>query len=187
MRLGTVLSPLIAMVVSCAPEGAEAEGIQFLSQEGFAVHYPPQWVQIGTDNNLGPSLRRLDIVSSLPRVRGVVIGEGQAHIFVEKVSSDRSRTRVDHIEQLRLAPAQVLSSNQIVVRGDLGDECDTLLEVVTRETNGPASPEINHDFICRIGNDTFWTRLRYWAGDPKSEEYRRTAIAITRSIRIEVQ
>jgi hypothetical protein len=180
-KRGLAILMTLMLAAACGSERVTAEGALFRSENGFAVRYPSQWVQIGTDNDLGPSSTRLSIISSLPRVRGVVIGEGQAHIFVEKVD-DQSSRRLVEIEQL-VEDNQMLSRRELSTERGSDGGCDTLHEVVSRFVNPPARPEINHDFICRIGSERFLTRLRYWEGEARADEYRRTASAIARSIR----
>ncbi len=177
------LGQLAFAAIACMPVPAEAGSVEFRSHEGFAVRYPTHWREVGSDNRLGTSRTRLNIVSSVPGVQGMVIGQGQAEIIVERESPERTAW-FEEIEQLRLDPAQVLSSRNVPPEARGPGPCQALTEIASREVIGPGVAEMDRYLICRINGVRFLTTLRYFDGDERASEYSRIAQDVTNSIEI---
>jgi hypothetical protein len=165
------------------PEAGRARA-RFSSDAGFEAYYPQPWAQVGTDNGLGPSRTRLEIVSSLPRVQGVVIGPGQAELIVDRIDDPQAAERVAELERPMGKYGAILADRLLTSRARSGG-CERLREIVVRALNPPSPPEIDHHFLCGINDARFMTTVRYWEGDPRSHEFRRAGIEVARSISLD--
>ena len=178
----------VALLLSAAIVGGASSGAwqEFRSSNGFSVTYPATWVR----QNVSPD--RLDILSSRGHQEAVVIGKGEAEMFVVKEPESTGRTFPQVIQYYERETKVQLDRE--IPEGRRG-ACERLEEVVSK--GPPVPPEDVPAYVrpqltnftytalfCRIEDHTFVVMLKNWEGDSRAVEYQEIARRVAGSIRI---
>jgi hypothetical protein len=158
---------------------------EFKSSTGFRVAYPMAWFRIGASKD------RLRILSSEGGAEGIVIKRGQAEIMVVELDGLPSATLSQLIDEDTREEAAILLRRDIHNGHAQKGSCINLKEVVSEQDAVPPNDVpthvpyiINTDFYCEINGRKFSTLLKNWQGDKQQEQYRRAALEIAKSLRL---
>jgi hypothetical protein len=134
----------------------------FSSPAGYVLRYPAGWTRVQASSG------RLLILSRGQRVRGPVIGPGQAAILVRMLASDEAIP-----PDATRAPRSVRASVS----------CPTWRMLDTRDSTDPGPAEVNRSFYCIQGARRVLVQLTHWAADPRQASYQRAAAGVASSLR----
>ena len=148
----------------------------FRSPAGFSLTYSAPWTPRGAKSD------ELLLLSPGRSVQGPIIGQGQAAILVRALGSAPSVAAYDRLMADRGDGAY--GRRQVTALAPKGD-CADLLEIDMRDEAGRGPVELDSSFYCRARGRVIVVQLTQYAGDSRGALYRRAALALAGTLRLD--
>nr|WP_299913057.1 hypothetical protein [Sphingomonas bacterium] len=144
------------------------------NEAGFRVKYPNNWLVVAKD-------RDLLIISAKQKAEGAIIGIGESSIMVRKIDIGINADLQQYISHNDQTRAFLLPD---IKNGNSAHGCRVIQHIVSRDTFADNIYQTYEYFFCKIDNKIFLTTYTRYSASPEKPVWRRTAIAMTRSIEL---